>query len=254
MRVAERDSLSTVASSVPVLEVDDVTVDFGAVKAVSNISLQLRPRQVLGLIGPNGAGKTTLVNCISGFIRPTAGAIRFGDVSHRHWSPEQARKQGVARTFQGGRLFADLSVHDNVIVAGVALGIAYDDAAAQALELLQWSGYRGDVDRKAGAVPYVDERRIGIARALIGSPSYVLLDEPAAGMSDSEATELADLIEGIVSRIGCGVLLIEHNMSLISRVCDWAFVMNSGIELASGVPQEVFAHKEVISAYLGEEA
>src|SRR5699024_5470015 len=125
----------------------------GAIKAVSNISLQIKRNQVLGLIGPNGAGKTTLVNCISGFLLPTSGVVRLDDQSVGNWSPELARKKGVARTFQGGRLFQRLSVLDNVVVAGVALGMSQEGAQDEANQLLEWVGYRGDLWQPAASVP-----------------------------------------------------------------------------------------------------
>jgi len=233
---------------------EQISIRFGELAAVSDISLILKPASVLGLIGPNGAGKTTLVNCLTGFQAPTEGRIMLDGIPAKPWSAVVARRRGVARTFQGGRLFGAMSVLENVEVAGLSMGLSRNDAREQARELLDWVGYRDDVARRAETIPYVDERRVGIARALIGSPRYVLLDEPAAGMSDAECDQLAELIQQIVSKLGCGVLLIEHNMGLISEVCDWAHVLNSGSTLAAGVPADVLNDAAVVTAYLGEEA
>lgn len=246
---AANTSSSTSAS----LRVEGVSVQFGALAAISDISLGLSTGKVVGLIGPNGAGKTTLVNCISGFLNPTKGSISLNGRSVDRWSPERARRMGVARTFQGGRLFGALSLLENVEVAGLGLGMGRRQARNQAHELLDWVGCHGDVHRRAADIPYVDERRVGMARALIGRPDFLLLDEPAAGMSDDECVHLGDLIKEVAGSMSCGVLLIEHNMGLIKEVCDWTLVMSSGCELAVGPPDQTLNDKKVISAYLGEE-
>ncbi|MCI2810990.1 ABC transporter ATP-binding protein [Eoetvoesiella caeni] len=246
-------SVSAKPSTPALLRVEGVSVQFGALAAISDINLGMSTGEVLGLIGPNGAGKTTLVNCISGFLNPTKGSISLNDKPVGKWSPEQARKLGVARTFQGGRLFGALTVLENVEVAGLGLGMSRSQARTQAQELLGWVGFRGDLNGKAVDIPYVDERRVGMARALIGKPDFLLLDEPAAGMSDDECAHLGRLIQEIASSMSCGVLLIEHNMGLIKEVCDWTLVMSSGCELAVGPPEQTLSDKKVISAYLGEE-
>lgn len=227
---------------------------FGGLTAVDNVSLQLEPGHVVGLIGPNGAGKTTFVNCISGFVKPVQGSIRIDAQSLGQSSAVKARRLGVARTFQGGRLFSSMTVLENVEVAGISLGMSRTRAASEAMSLLQWVGYQGRPDAVSADIPYVDERRVGIARALIGSPAYLLLDEPAAGMSDAECSQLARLIEEIRDQIGCGVLLIEHNMSLIEHVCNWTHVLDSGSTLIAGKPSQVLRDPAVVAAYLGGEA
>ncbi|WP_397473617.1 ABC transporter ATP-binding protein [Pusillimonas sp.] len=235
------------------LKVEGVSVRFGALAAISNISLGMSPGRVTGLIGPNGAGKTTLVNCLSGFLSPSDGGIFLDAKPVGRWSPERARKKGVARTFQGGRLFGELSVLENVEVAGLALGMSRRRASGAAADLLGWVGYEGDLHCSADAIPYVDERRVGMARALIGDPSYLLLDEPAAGMSDEECAHLGKLIREIAASMSCGVLLIEHNMGLVRDVCDWTLVMSGGLELAAGTPAQTLNDAKVIAAYLGED-
>ncbi|RJG02628.1 ABC transporter ATP-binding protein [Noviherbaspirillum sedimenti] len=236
------------------LKVNDVSVRFGGVKAISDVTLSIFRKEVLGLIGPNGAGKTTLVNCISGFQKPTSGQIQLEGSVVSNWSPALSRKRGIARTFQGGRLFGSMTVLQNVEAAALALGMHRNSARAKACEMLQWAGYTGSLERPAETVAYVDERRIGIARALIGEPSYVLLDEPAAGMSDVECEQLMRLIKEIPEQLGAGVLLIEHNMQLITSVCHRVHVLDGGSTLAEGQPAEVLRNKAVMAAYLGEES
>lgn len=242
------------ANPLKTLHVDNVSISFGGIKAITDVSLNITSTKVLGLIGPNGAGKTTLVNCISGFLRPTHGSITIEGQSTQNWTPAQARRRGVTRTFQGGRLFGSMSVLQNVEVAALSLGMRAHQARQCAQELLDWVGYSDSPDRLAESVAYVDERRIGIARALVGQPDYVLLDEPAAGMSDTESEQLAGIIRELPAQLNCGVLLIEHNMRLISNVCDYVHVLNSGCTLAHGTPADVLSNKAVIAAYLGEEA
>lgn len=236
------------------LNVNRLSVHFGGIKAISDVSLAIARKQVLGLIGPNGAGKTTLVNCISGFQRPTQGNIRIGAQEVSRWSPDQARHKGIARTFQGGRLFGSMTVEQNVEVAALSLGLSRSAARQHARELLGWVGYTDALDRPADTVAYVDERRIGIARALVGEPSYLLLDEPAAGMSDAECEQLIRLVREVPGQLGCGVLLIEHNMHLISNICDQVHVLDGGCTLATGTPQQVLSNSAVLAAYLGDEA
>ena len=236
------------------LNVNGVSVRFGGIKAISDVNLTMARKQVLGLIGPNGAGKTTLVNCISGFQRPTEGDIRIGGEEVSRWSPDKARHKGIARTFQGGRLFGSMTVGQNVEVAALSLGLSRSAARERARDLLAWVGYSGDMDRPADTVPYVDERRVGIARALVGEPSFLLLDEPAAGMSDAECEQLIRLIREVPDQIGCGVLLIEHNLHLISNICDRVHVLDGGCTLATGTPSEILSNRTVLAAYLGDEA
>lgn len=233
------------------LEVDKVCVRFGGIAANSDVTLTVQRGEILGLVGPNGAGKTTLVNCLSGFQRPTEGTIRLNGEDCSAWTPQVSRNRGIARTFQGARLFGALTVLENVMVPGMALGLRASDIDATARELLTWVGYDGDVQRTADSVPYVDQRRIGIARALIGDPLFLLLDEPAAGMSDAEVDQLGELITMIVEKLFCGIILIEHNMHLITRVCDRVHVLDGGKTLASGLPASVLTDPAVIGAYLG---
>jgi len=232
---------------------EGVTVRFGGLLALSEINLTLQPNEIVGLIGPNGAGKTTLVNCLSGFQRPTSGRVVVNGESTASWSAPEFRINGVARTFQSGRLFSDLTVRENIEVPLVALGMSRAKARQEATALLEQTGLAPAADRDAATLPYTDERRVGIARALAMQPSYVLLDEPAAGMSDSECEELMTMVQSLPKQFGCGVLLIEHNMTVVMNVSDRIHVLDVGQTLAEGRAEEVRANPTVIEAYLGSE-
>ena len=236
------------------LSAKGLDVLFGGLTAISDVSITLRRQEIFGLIGPNGAGKTTLVNCLTGYQIPTAGRITLADVDVTGWRPERLRKAGVARSFQAGRLFRDMTVLENVEVAAVGLGLPRHRAAAAALDMLGWLGVAEKAKTIAGSLPYTDERRVGIARALLMSPAFVLLDEPAAGMSDSECDELMGLIAHIPRTFNCGVLLIEHNMRLIMGISERVHVLDGGCTIAEGAPGEIRSNEAVISAYLGSNA
>jgi branched-chain amino acid transport system ATP-binding protein len=233
------------------LVAEDIEVRFEGLTAISNVSLTLQRQEILGLIGPNGAGKTTLVNVLSGFQVPTTGRVLLGDESTAGWPPHRFRRKGIARTFQSGRLFRDMSVQDNVEVPAVNLGLNRRRAGEHARTLLDWIGLGGKAHLIAGALPYTDERRLGIARALALSPAFALLDEPAAGMSDLECDDLMKLIGEIPARFGCGILLIEHNMRVVMGACDRVHVLDGGRTIATGSPATVQTDPAVIAAYLG---
>ncbi len=236
------------------LAADKVSVQFGGLAALTDVSLQLYPREIVGLIGPNGAGKTTLVNCLSGFQKPGSGRVTIGGAATAGWSAADFRKKGVARTFQSGRLFADLTVQENVETPMVALGLSRAAARSAAREILTQTGLIDVAGKYAAALPYTDERRVGIARALAQSPDFILLDEPAAGMSDSECDELMEIVRAMPGKFGCGVLLIEHNMSVVTNVSDRVHVLDVGRTLATGSAVEVLNSPEVIEAYIGSDA
>jgi branched-chain amino acid transport system ATP-binding protein len=233
------------------LAADDVTVAFGGLIAIGNVSLRLARREILGLIGPNGAGKTTLVNCFTGFQQPSSGEIRLGGVLASAWSPERCRKAGISRTFQAGRLFRDMTVLENIEVTAAGLGQKRQASRRMALEILDHFGMADKAQTIAGTLPYTDERRVGIARALVVAPAFVLLDEPAAGMTDAECDELMGAISGIPGDFGCGVLIVEHNMRVVMGACHRIHVLDSGRTIAEGTPGEIQTNRAVIDAYLG---
>ena len=236
------------------LQADNVSVTFAGLKAIKSVSMQLHRGQVLGLIGPNGAGKTTMVNVLTGFNGPSAGRVLLDGESLQGLSADVFRQRGVARTFQGGRLFRELTVQDNLEVTGVGLGMSRRNAGAEAQRILQWMGLQHLAGQLAGFLPYTDERRVGIARAIVGGPGFLLLDEPAAGMSEHEAADLRAIITRIVQEIGCGVLLIEHNVRLVLSICSHIVVMDSGDLIEQGDPDLIRQSNRVRHAYMGTAA
>jgi branched-chain amino acid transport system ATP-binding protein len=236
------------------LGADKVSVAFAGLRALSEVDLRVAPGQIVGLIGPNGAGKTTLVNVLTGFQVPTEGVVRLDGQPLSGLQPHEVRRRGIARTFQGGRLFRDLPVIDNLEVTGVGLGQSRAQSIAEAEAMLDWVGIAPLADRIAGTLPYTDERRVAIGRALIGRPKFLLLDEPAAGMSAQEATDLSALIRRIAGEMGCGVLLIEHNVGLVLGLCDHIVVLDSGAVIETGSPAAIRASEKVRHAYMGTAA
>jgi branched-chain amino acid transport system ATP-binding protein len=236
------------------LHADKVSVAFAGLRALSEVDLTVEPGRIVGLIGPNGAGKTTLVNVLTGFQASTEGAVRLDGQPLSGLKPHQLRRRGIARTFQGGRLFRDLPVIDNLEVTGVGLGQSRAAAIAEAEAMLDWMGIAPLADRIAGTLPYTDERRVAIGRALMGAPRFLLLDEPAAGMSAQEAADLSDLIRRIARDRGVGVLLIEHNVGLVLGLCDHIVVLDSGAVIETGPPAAIRESERVRHAYMGTAA
>ncbi len=236
------------------LHAEKVSVSYDGLKALSDVSLDVPPGRITGLIGPNGAGKTTMVNVLTGFQPPSTGRVMMNGDDISEQSAHEIRRQGVARTFQSGRLFNDLSVLDNLEVTAVGLGLRRREAAERAAQMLDWIGIADLAERQAGALPYIDERRVAIGRALIMEPSYLLLDEPAAGMSAEEAKAFGDLIHRIIAEIKCGVLLIEHNIGLVLSVCDHIYVLDSGELIEDGTSDDIKASEKVRHAYMGTQA
>lgn len=242
------------AMTMPALAAEAVSVSFEGLAALSEVSLSVPRGRITGLIGPNGAGKTTAVNVLSGFQRASSGRVLLDGEAVGHLKPHALRRRGLARTFQGGRLFGELSVLDNLEVTGVGLGLTRREAARRAVAMLDWMGIAHLAERQAGTLPYTDERRVAIARALMMEPAYLLLDEPAAGMSELEADDLAEIVRRIAREVGCGVLLIEHNVALVLRLCERVTVLDSGRVIEEGPPETIRASEKVRHAYMGTAA
>ena len=233
------------------LEAHDVSVNFEGLAAVDEVTVSMGRQEIFGLIGPNGAGKTTLVNVLTGFQKPTQGRVVLAGVDVTGMPPHRIGRRGLARTFQAVRLYPDTPVIENLEAAAVGTGLGRREASRRARAILEWMNFSDKAYDHADTLPYGDERRVGIGRALAMAPHFVLLDEPAAGMSDSECDDLMALISRIPQDFGCGVLLIEHNMRVIMGVCDRIHVIDSGRTIGEGTPQEIQANPAVIRAYLG---
>ena len=250
------------------LKVDNVSMVFGGLRAVSNLSMHIDEGELIGLIGPNGAGKTTAFNMITGVYTPTEGKVYFNGQQSSGKKSYQVTQMGMARTFQNIRLFSELSVIDNVKIA-YNMHVTYNLADAivrdgkylseeefitqKALDLLQIFHLEEEAHEVAKNLPYGKQRRLEIARALATEPKLLLLDEPAAGMNPQETKELMEMIRWIRKEFNLSILLIEHDMGLVMGVCERIYVLEYGMKIAEGTPDEIKHNTRVIEAYLGEE-
>jgi branched-chain amino acid transport system ATP-binding protein len=228
-----------------------VDVSFAGVHALAGVHLDLREGEILGLIGPNGAGKTTLVNVLTGYQRLSSGRVDLAGRDVTRWAPERRAKHGLARTFQAVRLFGRLTGAENVEVAAVATGTRSRSARARARDILATMGLSHRADAPASSLPLGEERLLGIARALATAPRWLLLDEPAAGLNEEEGDRLFESLLAVRQREGCGLLVIEHDMRLIMRLCERIQVLESGRTISVGTPEETRADERVLKAYLG---
>lgn len=254
------------------LKVCDLTRNFGGLCAVNNVNMEINEHELIGLIGPNGAGKTTLFNLLTGVYEPSSGTIELnidGEMkSIGGMKPYKITELGLARTFQNIRLFKNLTVLDNVKIAmhknvkyGVMTGILrlpkfYSEEERiekEALALLQEVGLDHKKSELACNLPYGEQRRLEIARALATNPKILFLDEPAAGMNPQETNDLTELIHDIKDKFNVTIILIEHDMSLVMTICERIYVLDYGKCIANGVPEEIKNNPRVIEAYLGEE-
>jgi branched-chain amino acid transport system ATP-binding protein len=252
----------------PALRGRELTRRFGGLLAVDSVDISVLPKTIAGIIGPNGAGKTTLLNLLSGAVKPTSGRVWLGSTDLTSKGATDRASEGLRRTFQNIRLFTQMSILENLLVGqhvqlrgwlfgGVVQGrsvrIAERDARERAMEVLEAVGLTQAPSRLAGELSYGDQRRLEMVRALVARPKVLLLDEPAAGLNSAEKSRTAELILQLPEFFGVTVVLVEHDMDLVSRTCDHVTVLDYGHVLCSGPPREVLNNPEVIEAYIGVE-
>ncbi len=250
----------------PLLEVKDLAVSFGGIKAVDGLSFSVHEGEIVSVIGPNGAGKTSAFNCISGFYRPNQGSVVFDGEPITRKKPSYITKKGMARTFQNVRLFGEMSVLENVktgmhatlgqhVFDALLHTPRYKRSEAQCTEdargWLDFVGFQADDELPVTQLPYGEQRRVEIARALATQPKLLLLDEPGAGLNHNEKNDLMGLIRKIRD-LGVGIVLIEHDMGLVMQISERIVVLNYGKEIADGAPEQIKSDPLVIAAYLGE--
>ena len=236
------------------LRASSVSRSFEGVRALSDVTLELHRHEVVGLIGPNGSGKSTLVNVLSGFDFPTDGSVELAGRRVTGWSAHRRARAGLARTFQHSRSFRELTVRENVEIAALGVGAGPRKARRRADDLLELLTLSALGDAPAGTLAHGDERRLGVARALATEPTFVLMDEPAAGLPEAEVPEFASVVRSVRDDHAAGVLLIDHNMALVMDVCDRIQVLDQGQTLAEGTPGEIRGNLDVAAAYLGDTA
>jgi branched-chain amino acid transport system ATP-binding protein len=251
------------------LAIENVSVDFGGIHALRDVSFELESGAIVGLIGPNGAGKSTLLNCISGITRPTQGRVRLDDAVLSALAPATVAGRGIGRVFQHPELVVDLSVRENLLIAchrSLGYGLVSEllklpnvwaaerDAARRVDEVLDRLGLSDSAELAIRNLPYGHRKLVDLGRALLMDIRFLLLDEPIAGLNDSEIAKLRDLLLRLRQDLGLGILAVEHNMPFVSRLCDRLVVLDLGRLIANGSPADVLHDPRVMASYLGEEA
>lgn len=245
-------TIATDAQQVETLQLVDGGMNFDGVQALEGVSISVNSGEVVGLIGPNGSGKTTTLNLVSGMLRPTTGRVMLGDKELTQMSMRKRARIGIVRTFQSVRVFGRLTVAENIEAAALGCGSRRRDARDLTEELLEELNLEAVANTAADSSPAGLIRTIGIARALATQPKFLLLDEPAAGQNESEAVELIEAIRNISRRRACGVLLVEHDMSVVMSTCDRLHVLDSGRTVIAGLPQDIRHDPQVVEIYFGK--
>ena len=251
------------------LAIEDVSVDFGGIQALSGVSFALEAGSIVGLIGPNGAGKSTLLNCISGITRPTKGRVQLDGVTLSAMSAASVARHGIGRVFQHPELVADLTVSENLLIAchgSLDYGLLGEllrlpavqrqerAAAEKVARILSRLGLSDAAETKVRSLPYGHRKLVDLGRALLMDIRFLLLDEPIAGLNDGEISRLRDILQALREELGIGILVVEHNMPFVSRLCDTLVVLDLGQLIANGAPGAVLGDARVMVSYLGEVA
>ena len=245
---------STISSNHESLSIRGISKHFAGLHALEDVSFDLQRGEILGLIGPNGSGKTTLINVVTGLLPATDGQVFVDGTEITNKKPHQVAHAGLARTFQTIRLFRELTVLENVEVAAVSTGLTRKQARVRAVEVLEEIGIARWAEMLAGVLPYGLERRVEVARALATRPKFLFLDEPAAGLNEDESEELLQVLAAIPASKNLGMLIVDHDMRLIMRLCHRLHVLNFGKTIGEGTPEEVRKIPAVLEAYLGKAA
>lgn len=248
----EPDRAASTSKQVQTLQLVGGGMNFDGVQALEDVSIAVSSGEVVGLIGPNGSGKTTTLNLISGMLRPTAGQVMLGDRDITRVPMRKRARLGVVRTFQSVRVFGRLTVAENIESAALGCGQSRSEARALTEEILDELNLESVANTDADSSPAGLVRTIGIARALATQPKFLLLDEPAAGQNEAEAIELIEAIRGISQKRACGVLLVEHDMSVVMSTCDRLHVLDSGRTVIAGLPQDIRHNPQVVEIYFGK--
>ena len=232
----------------------DINKSFGALHVLNGVSILIKPAETVGLLGPNGAGKTTLINIIAGYEKQDSGTISMDGTSMDAMKPDARARAGIARTFQSGRLFSQLTVAENIALGALGLGVSRDVAQKRAAETIEILGLQSLGSFPAGTLSHGNARLVGLARAVASQPKYLIMDEPAAGLNEAEIPKLLAALNLIKENIGCGMFLVEHNVGLVAKACERVIVLATGILIFDGAPKDALINTEVKNAYLGDAA
>ncbi|MEY2840983.1 MAG: hypothetical protein RLY74_124 [Actinomycetota bacterium] len=230
----------------------EISKAFGALQVLDNVSLSIKPRETVGLLGPNGAGKTTLINIVAGYERQDGGTVTIDGVPLDNLSPDKRARAGIARTFQSGRLFNSLTVAENIALGALGIGESHKVAEERASSIIEILGLGKLTTQPAGSLSHGNARLVGLARAVASQPKYLIMDEPAAGLNESEVPGVLEALATIRNNIGCGMFLVDHNVGLVAEACDRVIVLATGVIIFNGTPTEALTDPEVKSAYLGD--